>query len=318
MLNMLNDPEIDKLIIYALVGICAVLMLAVIFLAVKRNVYYVDDSGAEVPPPPKKKLFSFSKNKKKKEEEAPAAVPAAEPEVTMPATAADVPVSEDSFGDEFSLPVFPAEPEESAPVPEAIPEEVPQEAPEAPAEEPAPAAEPAAEPAGSEMSEDDVDAAVGELLAGVPVSDIEEPVTDAAVTRVIERPEDMPKDEDVFAETRTAEPVITDGPVPTGLEVAVVIGSNVREYSLNQLPVLLGRDATSCDLVIAEPAVSRKHARILAVGSQLYIEDVSEHNGTFLNATKLPSLGRAPLNAGDRITLGRATIDVTKVLYGEE
>lgn len=305
MLNMLNDPEIDKLIIYALVGICAVLMLAVIFLAVKRNVYYVDDSGAEVPPPPKKKLLGFLKNKKEKPEAA-AEVPAAEPEVMMPATAADVPVSEDSFGDEFSLPVFPGEPETPAP------EEMPQEAPEAPAEEPA------AEPAGSEMNEDDVDAAVGEMLADIPVSDIEEAEPDAAVTRVIERPEDIPKDEDVFAETKAEETVIADGPVPTGLEVAVVIGSNVREYSLNQLPCLLGRDAASCDLVIAEPAVSRRHARILAVGSQLYIEDVSEHNGTFLNSAKLPSLGRAPLNAGDRITLGRATIDVTKVLYGEE
>ena len=310
MLNMLNDPEIDKLIIYALVGVSAVLMLAVIFLAVKRNVYYVDDSGVEVPPPPKKKLFSFGK-KKKEEPEAPAEVPAAEPEATMPATAADVPVSEDSFGDEFSLPVFPGEPAE-APAPEALPEEAPAETPaETPVE--VPAEETPAEPA---MNDEDVDAAVGEILDDIPVSDTEEP--EEAVTRVIERPEDMPKDEDVFAEDPAAEPVITDGPIPTGLEVAVVIGNNVREYSLNQLPCLLGRDAASCDLVIAEPAVSRKHARILAIGSQLYIEDVSEHNGTFLNMTKLPSLGRAVLNAGDRITLGRATIDVTKVLYGEE
>ncbi len=310
MLNMLNDPEIDKLIIYALVGVSAVLMLAVIFLAVKRNVYYVDDSGVEVPPPPKKKLFSFGK-KKKEEPEAPAEVPAAEPEVMMPATAADVPVSEDSFGDEFSLPVFPGEPAE-APAPEALPEEAPAETPaETPVE--VPAEETPAEPA---MNDEDVDAAVGEILDDIPVSDTEEP--EEAVTRVIERPEDMPKDEDVFAEAPAAEPVITDGPIPTGLEVAVVIGNNVREYSLNQLPCLLGRDAASCDLVIAEPAVSRKHARILAIGSQLYIEDVSEHNGTFLNMTKLPSLGRAVLNAGDRITLGRATIDVTKVLYGEE
>ncbi len=303
MLNMLNDPEIDKLIIYALVGICAVLLLAVIFLAVKRNVYYVDDSGVEVPPPPKKKLFSFSKNKKE-ETEAPAEVPAAEPIVTATsATAADVPVSEDSFGDEFSLPVFPEGPEEAA-------EETPVELPEA-EDVPAPAPAP-------ETEEEDIDAADEDVLAGIPISISEEQEPEPAVTRVIERPDDMPADDDVFAEAPAEEPVVADGPIPTGLEVAVVIGNNVREYSLNQLPCMLGRDAGTCDLVIAEPAVSRRHAKITASGSQLYIEDVSEHNGTFLNTTKLPPLGRAVLHAGDRITLGRATIDVTKVLYGEE
>jgi pSer/pThr/pTyr-binding forkhead associated (FHA) protein len=42
---------------------------------------------------------------------------------------------------------------------------------------------------------------------------------------------------------------------------------------------------------------------------------VSEHNGTYLNGTKLPSLGSAPLKEGDRISLGRAEIVVNRVLY---
>ncbi|MBR3364681.1 MAG: FHA domain-containing protein [Solobacterium sp.] len=344
MLNMLNDPEIDKLIIYTLVGICAVLMLAVFFLAVKKNVYYVDDYGLEVPPPPKKKLFSFGK---KEEEPVQAAVtapqepvyaedvpavaetivtpvvtpeaevaevpaepetPAApaeekpnlfkklfsfgkkdkEPEQTETAEAAeeepaasDVPASEDSFAGEFSIPVFPSEPAEPVELPEEIPADV-EEIPE------------------RLMNEADVDAAVDEFMAGLPEEESEE--VPAEVPAEEAELDDVPvKDESVR--------------VPTGVEVAVVIGNNVREYSINQLPCLLGREAASCDLVIPEPAVSRRHARILIADQQLCVEDVSEHNGTFLNATKLPSLGRAPLNAGDRITLGRATIDVTKVLY---
>ena len=344
MLNMLNDPEIDKLIIYTLVGICAVLMLAVFFLAVKKNVYYVDDYGLEVPPPPKKKLFSFGK---KEEEPVQAAVtapqepvyaedvpavaetivtpvvtpeaevaevpaepetPAApaeekpnlfkklfsfgkkdkEPEQTETAEAAeeepaasDVPASEDSFAGEFSIPVFPSEPAEPVELPEEIPADV-EEIPE------------------RLMNEADVDAAVDEFMAGLPEEESEEVPAEVPAEEV--ELDDVPvKDESVR--------------VPTGVEVAVVIGNNVREYSINQLPCLLGREAASCDLVIPEPAVSRRHARILIADQQLCVEDVSEHNGTFLNATKLPSLGRAPLNAGDRITLGRATIDVTKVLY---
>lgn len=296
MLNMLNDPEIDKLIIYALTGIVAVLMLAVIFLAVKKNVYYVDDSGVEVPPPPKKSLFDVFKKKNKEEAEAPAEMPA-EPEVlSVSATAADVPVSEDSFADEFSLPVFPDEPEAAA-------EEIPEDMPEAPEELPE-----------KMMSDVEVDAAVDEFLADVPEGD-ETTVIDVSETVMPADPEELSEPQEESAAEEAAE---APEEVPTGVEVAVVIGNNVREYSINQLPCLLGREATACDLVISEPAVSRRHARILVADGQLCIEDVSEHNGTFLNATKLPSLGRAALHAGDRVTLGRATIDITKVLYSEE
>ena len=303
MLNMLNDPEIDKLIIYTLAGICAVLLLAVFFLAVKRNIYYVDETGAEVPPPPKKKLFNFSFGKKKKEEAPPVEAPPVMPEepAVLAATAAEVPLNEEDYDESFSLPVFPGEPEEEA----------------AEAVEPA-VEEPAAEVMEPQLDEEEVDAAVDDFLADLPEPDAEEYHED--LTTVLERPEHMPPDPEAL--TRTSAFDMDDEeyeegqePVPTGVEVAVVIGNNVREYSINQLPCLIGRESSTCDLVISEPAVSRRHARILVVDRQLCIEDVSEHNGTFLNMTKLPSLGRAILKAGDRITLGRATIDVTKVLY---
>ena len=51
---MFDNPEIDKLIIFALLGMVAVLGIAVIFLAVKKNTYYVDESGNEIPPVSKK------------------------------------------------------------------------------------------------------------------------------------------------------------------------------------------------------------------------------------------------------------------------
>ena len=164
MLNMLNDPEIDKLIIYTLAGICAVLMLAVFFLAVKRNIYYVDETGAEVPPPPKKKLFNFSFGKKKKEDipaEAPPVMPE-EPAVIASATAVDVPLSEEDYDESFSLPVFPSEPEEEA-----------AEAVEPAAEEPV-VEEPAVIEPEPELNEEEVDAAVDDFLADLPEAEAEE------------------------------------------------------------------------------------------------------------------------------------------------
>ena len=41
---MFNDPEIMKMIIYVLAGLCGVLAIAVIFLGIKKNSYYVPES----------------------------------------------------------------------------------------------------------------------------------------------------------------------------------------------------------------------------------------------------------------------------------
>ena len=45
---MLSDPTIVKLIIMGLVGTNVVLLLAVIYLAFKKNTYYVDADGNDI------------------------------------------------------------------------------------------------------------------------------------------------------------------------------------------------------------------------------------------------------------------------------
>jgi hypothetical protein len=104
-------------------------------------------------------------------------------------------------------------------------------------------------------------------------------------------------------------------PKAIGLVVTVTVGGQSQTHEIDMLPCLVGREQTSCDLVISEPAVSRRHARFYSTEDGLFIEDVSEHNGTYLNGTKLPSLGSAPLSENDRISLGRAEIAVVRILY---
>lgn len=94
----------------------------------------------------------------------------------------------------------------------------------------------------------------------------------------------------------------------TGISVSVTVGNNTVDTVVRDFPCLLGREASSCDIVISEPAVSRRHARFVLEDGTAYIEDVSEHNGTYLNDTKLPPLGRAKIHEGDIVTLGRASI----------
>src|SRR5512133_2870301 len=63
---------------------------------------------------------------------------------------------------------------------------------------------------------------------------------------------------------------------------------------------LVGRDR-SCGIVLAHPAVSRRHARFLIAGGQLALEDLKSANGTFVNNNRIE---RANVGDGDVIRFG--------------
>jgi hypothetical protein len=193
---MFDNTQLDKMIIFTLIGIVIVLTIAVVVLAIKRNVYYVDEEGNEIKP-----------NKKK-------------------------PAGKD------------------APHPEAV------------------------------------------------------------------QPQKMtPLNADPIQETGLETPLAVKGSTVTGAVVMISINGQKTEATINAFPCLMGREKATCNLLISEPAVSRRHAQLIEENGNLYLEDVSEHNGTFINGTKLPPLGRARVHEGDHISLGRAEIDVEKLMY---
>lgn len=316
---MLNDPELDKMIIYGLAGVCLVLLLAVIFLAVKKNVYYVDEDGVEVPSPKAvRKVRKVRKPKSRPEpqpepqpepepEPEPAAVPVTEPEPEpVPAAEPEVlpvyePVPEPVYAaaeeeekpEETPVPVFAADPE-----PEEPEEEEPEYVPE---EEPLPVLDDDEDDDIELMTFTSSNSGIYNPEDGFPVLD-----DDSSVSR------EITLDEEELSAPEVPAVVL---PKAIGLVVTVTVGGQSQTHEIDRLPCLIGREQTSCDLVISEPAVSRRHARFYSTEEGLFIEDVSEHNGTYLNGTKLPSLGSAPLSENDRISLGRAEIAVVRILY---
>lgn len=168
---MFEDPTIVKLIIIGLIGIIVVLTIAVIYLAIKKNTYYVDEDGNEI--------TTFSTRK----EERTALKPVAVEETTE-------------------------EPE----IPDIV-------MPEAEREEP-------------------------EGTLEVPLSTKAEEIS--------------------------------------GVDVTVTVEDETTSATLSVLPCLIGRE-TTCGLVISEPAVSRRHAQLVSEFGSLYLEDVSGHNGTYLD-----------------------------------
>jgi pSer/pThr/pTyr-binding forkhead associated (FHA) protein len=72
--------------------------------------------------------------------------------------------------------------------------------------------------------------------------------------------------------------------------------------------ITLGRDQT-CQVVLAQQAVSRSHARISRDGSLFFVEDLGSSYGTTINGAKLPKGEKHLLRNGDVIAI--AQFDVT-------
>src|ERR1044071_9216718 len=64
--------------------------------------------------------------------------------------------------------------------------------------------------------------------------------------------------------------------------------------------VMVGRDRT-CSIVLAPPAVSRKHARITFDGASPVLEDLKSANGTYVNNARVD---RVELKVGDGLRFG--------------
>lgn len=73
-------------------------------------------------------------------------------------------------------------------------------------------------------------------------------------------------------------------------------------YELDQNELFLGRDLSN-DIVINDPEISRRHARLYMRGTAYVIEDLGSTNGTVVNGQRLR--GPSVLNHGDHILLGQ-------------
>ena len=73
------------------------------------------------------------------------------------------------------------------------------------------------------------------------------------------------------------------------------------EFPLEKAELFLGRDLSN-DIVINDPEVSRRHARLVLTGNTYSIEDLGSTNGTFLRGQRL--VAPVVLTPGEVVTLG--------------
>lgn len=86
-----------------------------------------------------------------------------------------------------------------------------------------------------------------------------------------------------------------------------------QDIKLRANGLVFGRDPRS-DVVFQDSQVSRRHARIHADDTGIYVEDLESANGVFVNGERIS--GRLRLSVGDRIKIGRQ--QVTMIVTDEE
>lgn len=90
-------------------------------------------------------------------------------------------------------------------------------------------------------------------------------------------------------------------PPPESVAARFVLRSSDRDWELYPGDTLVGR-GESCDVVLEDSSVSRRHAVLHVDDDGVRVEDLGSSNGTFVNGVRVS--GRATLDAGDRLMIG--------------
>jgi serine/threonine-protein kinase len=100
------------------------------------------------------------------------------------------------------------------------------------------------------------------------------------------------------ADDSTGPLVVTE--VPRHWALVNVKAEANEKHSITGDSVMVGRDRT-CSIVLAHPAVSRRHARITVAGREPVLEDLQSANGTYVNNARVE---RVVLKPGDIVRFG--------------
>lgn len=147
------------------------------------------------------------------------------------------------------------------------------------------------------------------IYCGTPLYEAES-VVEAAREPVIE-PVGRP-----VVEEPVPEPIGRPRPKEKGLLVLLDVTDSNKFYGcgLDQ-PVILGREADKCDVVIqGDKSVSRRHCRFFCQGGSCYVEDLNSVNHTFLNGVMVETPQR--IQAGDHLKFGMVEVVVAECELG--
>jgi len=88
--------------------------------------------------------------------------------------------------------------------------------------------------------------------------------------------------------------------------VQVTAGSlSGKRFPITKAGLLIGTDASKCQIVVSEDNISREHAWIVPVENSVVVIDRGSTNGTYINSVESPRVSKVGLQNGDRVYLGK-------------
>ncbi|HLT30918.1 MAG TPA: sigma 54-interacting transcriptional regulator [Myxococcaceae bacterium] len=106
--------------------------------------------------------------------------------------------------------------------------------------------------------------------------------------------------------TRTTVPFREEG-APSRAYLLKLEGDTSAVFPLPKDGVILIGRSEEADLAVADPEVSRRHARLVIADGNVSLVDLDSHNGTRVNGAHLED-GSCALQSGDALTIGTATL----------
>lgn len=103
---------------------------------------------------------------------------------------------------------------------------------------------------------------------------------------------------------------VLDGCDGDGRAVHLALGGAALHDADKGLTV--GRGRSLCDVTLDDKSVSRRHARFVASGAGLTIEDLNASNGTVVNGRHLDPYEAIAIDVGAEIVLGNITLTLSK------
>ncbi len=93
-------------------------------------------------------------------------------------------------------------------------------------------------------------------------------------------------------------------------DVVLGLWANASSFALvrDGARIIVGRDGDACDLFVDDPSVSQQHARIDVQGHKRTIVDLGSTNGTLVRGRRLEPHVPVPLEEGQFVQVGRATV----------
>ena len=85
-------------------------------------------------------------------------------------------------------------------------------------------------------------------------------------------------------------------------------GGGEKSKEILNFPVYIGRDASSCAVVVNDPSVSRRHTQISLNSGVLSVSDAGSSNGTLLDGS--PVTSDMEIHSGQVLKLGRVSIQI--------